>query len=92
MHSKLTSRVLAGGAVAAAATLLLVACGGGGGDATPVSGLLAGTDVPTSATASSDGASAFVASLAAAPADSIEPITVGDAVLASSDSAEPAEL
>ena len=50
------------------------------------------TDIPTSATTSSDGASAFVASLAAAPADATEPITVGDAVLASSDSAEPADL
>ena len=73
---------------------MLVACGGGGGGdaAAPVDGLLSGTDIPASAAASSDGATAFVASLAGAPADTTEPITVGDVVLASSDSAEPADL
>ena len=87
-----TSRVLLAGAIAASAALVLVACGGGGGDAAPVDGLLAGTDIPASASASADGATAFVASVVAAPADSAEPVTVGDAVLASSDSAEPADI
>lgn len=87
-----TSRVLAVGAIAFSTALVLVACGGGGSDAAPVDGLLAGTDIPASASASSDGATAFVASLVTAPVDSAEPITVGDAVLASSDSAEPADI
>ena len=88
----ITSRVLVAGAIAASTALVLVACGGGGGDAAPGDALISGTDIPASAAASSDGAAAFVASLAGAPADSTEPITVGNAVLASSDSAEPADL
>ena len=87
-----TSRVLLAGTIAASAALVLVACGGGGGDAAPIDGLLSGTDIPASATASSDGATAFVASVVAAPLDSTEPLALGDAVLASSDSAEPTDL
>ena len=88
----ITSRVLLAGAIAASTALVLVACGGGGGDAVPIDGLLSGTGIPASAAASSGGATAFVATVVAAPADSTEPLTLGDAVLASSDSAEPAEL
>ena len=90
----ITSRVLVAGAIAASTALVLVACGGGGGggDAVPGDALISGTDIPASAAASSDGARAFVASLVAAPTDAAEPLTLGDAVLASSDSAEPAEL
>lgn len=86
------SRILVAGALTVSAALVLVACGGGGGNAAPVDGLLSGTDIPASAAASSGGATAFVASLAGVPTDSTEPVTVGDAVLASSDSAEPADL
>ena len=88
----ITSRVLFAGAIAASTALVLVACGGGGGAAVPGDALISGTDIPASAAASSDGARAFVASLVAAPTDAAEPLTVGDAVLASSDSAEPADL
>ena len=90
----ITSRVLVAGAIAASTALVLVACGGGGGGGAAVPGdaLISGTDIPASAAASSDGARAFVASLVAAPTDAAEPLTVGDAVLASSDSAEPADL
>ena len=88
----ITSRVLVAGAIAASTALVLVACGGGGGAAVPGDALISGTDIPASAAASSEGARAFVASLVAAPADAAEPLTVGDAVLASSDSVEPAEL
>lgn len=88
----ITSRVLVAGAIAASTALVLVACGGGGGAAVPGDALISGTDIPASAAASSDGARAFVASLVAAPTDAAEPLTVGDAVLASSDSAEPADL
>ena len=91
--NRTSSRVLLAGAIAVSTALVLVACGGGGGDAAPVDALLSGTDIPASAAASSDGATAFVASVVArAPDDSAEPLTVGDVVLASSDSAEPADL
>ena len=90
--NRTSSRVLLAGAIAVSTALVLVACGGGGGNAAPVDALLSGTDIPASAAASSDGATAFVASVASAPADSTEPLTVGDAVLASSDSAEPTDL
>ena len=90
--NRTSSRVLLAGAIAVSTALVLVACGGGGGNIAPVDALLSGTDIPASAAASSAGATAFVASLAAAPADSAEPIIVGDVVLASSDSAEPVDL
>jgi hypothetical protein len=70
---------------------LLAACGGGGGGAAPAVAdpPFTGTDVPSSATHSSAGALAFVKSVAAAANDSAEPISLGDAVLATSDSDEP---
>jgi hypothetical protein len=75
---------------AAAGAVLLAACGGGGGGA-PVATdpPVAGTDVPASATSSSAGALAFVRSVAAASDNTAAPITVGDAVLATSDTDEP---
>jgi len=77
----------------AAVALLLAACGGGGGGGeipAPIDPPVAGTDVPQSATTSSAGALAFVQSVAASSSDSAEPIRVGDAVLATSDTDEPA--
>ena len=74
----------------AASALLLAACGGGGGETAVVTDpLIAGTDVPQSATTSSAGAVAFVKSVAASSDNSASPITVGDATLATSDSDEP---
>ena len=76
----------------AASALVLAACGGGGGGgetAVITDPLIGGTDVPTSATASSAGAVAFVKSVAASSDNSASPITVGDATLATSDSDEP---
>ena len=69
----------------AASSLLLTACGGGG------SGPVAdnGTDVPQSAMTSSAGAIAFMKSVAASSSDTAEPLRVGDAVLATSDTDEP---
>jgi hypothetical protein len=74
---------------------LLSACGGGGGgDAPPMAvqppAVL--SDVPGSATASAAGAVAFVRQLAARSDDTSEPIRIGDAVLATSDTDEPAGL
>ena len=74
----------------AASALLLAACGGGGGETAVVADpLIAGTDVPQSATTSSAGALAFVKSVAASSDNSASPIVVGDATLATSDSDEP---
>ena len=76
---------------AGVAALLLAACGGGGdsGVKAVTDPNVTGTDVPTSATASSAAAFAFVKIVAASPNDSAEPIRVGDLTLANSDTAEP---
>ena len=78
---------------AGVAALLLAACGGGGGGGSgvvPVSDPnVTGTDIPASATTSSAAAFAFVKIVAASPNDSAEPIRVGDAQLATSETAEP---
>jgi hypothetical protein len=77
-------------ALALLASALVAACGGGGGGAAPAvtNPPLAGTDVPASATASPAGALAFVKTVAAATGNDAEPIAVGDAVLATSDTDE----
>ena len=67
-------------------TLLLAGCGGGGGRAAfDGDANVEGTDVPVSATTSSAGAMAFVKRVAATSDDTAEPIRVGGAVLATSD-------
>ena len=76
----------------AIAVLLVAACGGGGGgDGPPVVNdpNIAGTDVPTSATTSSAGAFAFVKATASTKPETSEPLTVGNATLATSDTDEP---
>ena len=86
----LTSSRNALGAVAAAA-MLLAACGGGDGGGSPVATdpLVPASDVPQSATTRSAAALAFVKRVAATSDNSAAPLTVGDAVLASSDTDEP---
>ncbi|HSV46006.1 MAG TPA: hypothetical protein VLJ58_09465 [Ramlibacter sp.] len=73
----------------AAGVLLLAACGGGGGGSDPVDPLVSGTDVPNSATTSAAGALAFARSVAASSDNSAEPLVLGDAVLATSETDEP---
>jgi hypothetical protein len=75
----------------AAGALLLSACGGGGGSGTPpaIDPVVAGTEVPQSATASSNGALAFVKTVAATSDNTASPIIVGDATLAASETDEP---
>ena len=51
--------------------------------------MMSATDVPLSATTSSAGAMEFVKRVAATSDNSAEPIRVGDAVLATSDTDEP---
>ncbi len=92
-------------ALAAVATaLVLTACGGGsgGGNAggndnnggTPPGGppVTGGSDVPVSAQQSAVGAFNFVAATAATKSETDEPLRVGDANLATSDSDDPQPL
>jgi hypothetical protein len=85
-------------AAALLAALGLAACGGGGdaapaGPAAPVEGPPAAvSEVPTSARTSSTGATAFVRSTAQAASETAEPLVIGDATLAASDSEEPEAL
>ena len=84
----------------ASAVALLAACGGsndlpktgsigvgtGGTDGTASAGFVEGTDVPLSATTSAAGATAFANSLVTAgTSETADPLVLGDAVLASSD-------
>lgn len=73
-----------------ATTVALVACGGGGGSAADLP--VAGSDVPTKATLSAGEATAFVSSTLASSSETAEPIAVGEVVLATSDTAEPADV
>jgi hypothetical protein len=81
------------GLLALSASALLVACGGGGGGGAPSPQLVPGTDVPLAATESSQAAVDFVATVVAkGEANTETPLTVGDAVLATSEVAEPASF
>lgn len=73
-------------AVAVALTLTVAACGGGGG------GNFAGSDVSLRATQDSDRAFSFTANLAGSTNETGEPIALGDAQLATSETDEPAPL
>ena len=83
---------------AAACAVLLGACGGGGGNDTPVavtpqpSDIIAGSQVPFSATSSSAGAYTFISNIVASgELDNSEPISLGDSDLsfATSETDEP---
>lgn len=75
---------------------LLAACGGGDGDGAPMTPTgptnVSGTDVPVSATQSPDAAFDFVSQTAATKSDSADPIVVGDATLATTETDEPKPL
>lgn len=72
----------------AVGALFLGACGSGGGDDAGVP-LVAGTDVPQSATTSSAGAIAFIKTVTANQDNTSTPLVVGDVTLATSDTDEP---
>jgi hypothetical protein len=81
--------------IALSATALLVACGGGGGGGTPAPSdpPVAGTDVPTSATTSSTAATDFVRSVVAkGEANAETELVLGNAVLATSETDDPAAI
>lgn len=76
---------------------LITACGGGTDIApvvptVPTIPVVTGTDIPVSATTSAAGAFTFVNTLAGATDNTADPLTVGDATLASSDTDEPSAL
>jgi uncharacterized lipoprotein YmbA len=76
-------------ALTAVMSLGLSACGS---DSAPPSLFVTGTDVPLTAVASSTGAAVFIKEVVATPidiAEKAEPLELGDAVLATSDSDEP---
>lgn len=74
-------------AVAAALTLTVAACGGGGGESN-----FPGSDVGQGATQESRQAFSFTANLAGSTNDNGEPIALGNAQLATSETDEPAPL
>lgn len=74
-------------AAAVALTLVVAACGGGGGEDN-----VAGSDVSVRATQDSGRAFSFTANLAGSTNETGEPIALGDAQLATSETDEPAPL
>ncbi len=79
-------------ATLAGAIFLMSGCGGGGGDGPPPIALFSSAEVPLSATQSAAGAVAFVAQQQAATCDNTDPVVLGNAVLATDDSAEPSDV
>jgi hypothetical protein len=77
------------GLCVAGSALLLAACGGGGGGGASVDAPGAAPGGLASATTSSAGALAFVRTVAAGNENGAEPITLGDATLATSETDEP---
>lgn len=85
-------------ALLGASSVLLASCGGGGGEvlspapapapapAGPT--LVSGTDVPVAATQDAAAAFDFVAGVAATQGDRAEPLVLGDASLATSETVE----
>lgn len=77
----------------AVACAFVAACGGGGGGpASPPVANAPGSEVPLSATQDPAAAYSFVASIAATGSESAEPLVVGDAQLATSETDEPQPL
>lgn len=76
---------------------LLTACGGGGGSTAttptpPGSGLVAGTDLPTAVEQSTKGVIDFGKTQLTATSETTEPLVVGEAKLATDDTAEPSDV
>jgi hypothetical protein len=85
------------GLMAVAAAALLAACGGGGTStvvATPPAGpaVVAGTDVPVDVQQSTTALVDYAKTQLAATSDKAEPVALGDAKLATSDSDEPSDI
>lgn len=79
-------------ALAIAGLLALGGCGGGGGDGNGSGAVVDGTDVPVGVEQAIDDVIAFAKRLIAQTSDSTEPAVLGNAKLATDDTAEPAGL
>ncbi|APW37069.1 hypothetical protein RD110_07560 [Rhodoferax koreense] len=81
-------------AMVAAATIALGACGGGGGGGGTASGggFVDGTEVPVGVEQGIKDVIAFARQLIAATSETSEPVLLGNAKLATSESDEPADL
>ena len=82
-------------AAAVGTVTLLAACGGGGGNdpVAPVGpSLVVGTDVPVTVEQSATGVIDFAKTQLAATSETSEPLVLGNAMLATDDSAEPADI
>jgi ABC-type glycerol-3-phosphate transport system substrate-binding protein len=84
-------------AAAIAGSLALAACGGSNGDdpvaaPAPTTQFVPGTQVPVAATTSVAGVIAFLQGLIAGTSDNGDPIAVGDAVLATSETDDATPL
>lgn len=71
---------------------LLVGCGGGGGGGLDTAGNVAGTDVPLAAETNVGNVISFARAQIANTSDSSDPLVLGNATLATSDSDEPSEI
>lgn len=79
--------------LALAGLLALGGCGGGGDDDGGGGGaVVGGTDVPVGVEQSIDDVIAFAKRLIAGTSESSEPVVLGNAQLATNDTAEPADL
>ena len=73
--------------------ILLAACGGGSSDVvTAPPALIAGTDLPMAVEQSTTGLIAFAKTQLAATSETSDPLIVGNAKLATDDSAEPSDV
>ena len=77
-------------AVAVGAVALLAACGGGSDHSGPA--LVMGTDVPVTVEQSASGVIDFAKAQLLTTSETSEPLLLGDAKLATDDSAEPADI
>ena len=80
-------------AVAVGAVALLAACGGGNDSVTHTGpALVMGTDVPVTVEQSASGVIDFAKAQLLTTSETNEPLLLGDAKLATDDSAEPADI
>jgi hypothetical protein len=90
MKSRTANRTALG--LTALSVAVLAACGGGGSGGGSGDAVVDGTDIPTSATTSSAGAFSFVNGVAGGTDNTAEPLRVGNATLATSETDEPSAL
>ena len=86
----MNSNFMRAGLASAAAAIALAGCGGGGGDgAPPAPDFAPGSEVPLAATQSAAEATRFARTTSGANSETAEPLRLGGAALATSETAEP---